>query len=43
LIATWYNNLAELYRITGKYEKAKPLYKKSLKIREKILGKKILM
>jgi len=33
-----YNNLAELYRNIGEYQKAEPLYLKALNIREKILG-----
>jgi len=32
------NNLAELYRLQGKYAEAEPLYKRSLAIREKALG-----
>ncbi len=33
------NNLAEIYRLQGKYVEAKPLYKRVLKIREKAFGK----
>ena len=33
------NNLAEIYRVQGKYAQAEPLYKRSLKILEKALGK----
>ena len=36
--ATSLNNLAELYRVQGKYVEAEPLYKRSLAIREKALG-----
>jgi tetratricopeptide (TPR) repeat protein len=36
--ASLLNNLAGLYRLMGAYEKAKPLYLKALKIREKLLG-----
>jgi len=36
--ATSYNNLAELYRSMGQYQKAEPLYLKAVKIFEKILG-----
>ena len=32
------NNLAELYRVQGKYVEAEPLFKRSLAIREKVLG-----
>jgi len=33
-----YNNLASLYNSKGEYNKAEPLYKKALKIREEVLG-----
>ena len=33
------NNLASLYRAQGKYAEAEPLFKRSLKIWEKALGK----
>ena len=36
--ATSLNNLAELYRVQGKYVEAEPLYQRSLAIREKALG-----
>ena len=36
--AASYNNLAELYRAQGRYERAEPLYKKALDIRERVLG-----
>jgi hypothetical protein len=32
------NNLAELYRTTGAYAKAEPLYQRALVINEKALG-----
>ncbi len=32
------NNLAELYRLQGRYAEAEPLYERSLAIREKALG-----
>jgi tetratricopeptide (TPR) repeat protein len=32
------NNLADLYRVQGKYTEAEPLYKRSLKMMEKALG-----
>ena len=32
------NNLAELYRIQGRYAEAEPLYRRSLAIRERTLG-----
>jgi tetratricopeptide (TPR) repeat protein len=38
--STALNNLAELYRIQGKYEQAEPLYQRALAIREKQLGAK---
>ena len=37
-IASLYNNLALLYYSMGEYEQAKPLYEKSLKIREEVLA-----
>ena len=37
-LATSLNNLAELYRLQGKFVDAEPLYKRSLAIREKALG-----
>ncbi len=37
-LATSLNNLAELYRVQGKYAETEPLYKWSLAIREKVLG-----
>ena len=37
-MATSLNNLAGLYHAQGKYGEAEPLYKRSLAIREKILG-----
>ena len=37
-LATSLNNLAELYRLQGKFVDAEPLYKRSLAIREKSLG-----
>jgi len=37
-LATSLNNLAELYRLQGKYAEAEPLNKRSLAIREKALG-----
>ena len=36
--ASSYNNLAALYYNQGKYEEAEPLYIKSLKIIEEVLG-----
>jgi tetratricopeptide (TPR) repeat protein len=36
--ATSLNNLAALYQARGKYVEAEPLYKRSLAIREKVLG-----
>ena len=38
-VAKSLNNLALLYQVQGKYAEAEPLYKRSLKIREKALGK----
>ena len=38
-VAESLNNLATLYHLQGKYDKAYPLYKKSLYILENILGK----
>ncbi len=38
LEATSYNNLAELYRTQGRYEKAEPYYDKALEIRRRVLG-----
>ena len=38
MLATSLNNLAEVYRLQGRYAEAKPLYKRSLAIREKTLG-----
>ena len=32
------NNLAELYKVQGRYADAEPLFKRSLAIREKALG-----
>ncbi len=37
-LATSLNNLAQLYRAQGLYERAEPLYKRLLAIREKALG-----
>ena len=37
-VATELNNLAEAYRLQGRYAEAEPLYKRSLAIREKALG-----
>ena len=37
-VATELNNLAEAYRLQGRYAEAEPLYKHSLAIREKALG-----
>ena len=37
-MAESFNNLAELYRIMGSYDKAEPLYKRALGIFEKALG-----
>jgi len=37
-VATSLNNLAELYRVQGRYSEAEPLYKRSLLIREEQLG-----
>ena len=37
-MATSLNNLADLYRVQGKYGEAEPLYKRSLAITEKALG-----
>ncbi|MCR4322173.1 MAG: tetratricopeptide repeat protein [Candidatus Brocadiaceae bacterium] len=37
-VASSLNNLAELYRVRGKYAEAEPLYKRSLAIREKARG-----
>ncbi len=39
LVATSLNNLAGFYYAQGKYAKAEPLYKRSLAITEKALGK----
>ena len=36
--ATFFNNLAELYRAQGNYAKVEPLHKRALAIREKALG-----
>ena len=36
--ATTLNNLAELYRNMGQYEKAEPLYSQALEIRKRVLG-----
>jgi tetratricopeptide (TPR) repeat protein len=38
-VATSLNCLAAVYQSQGKYAEAEPLYKRSLKIREKALGK----
>lgn len=38
--ATAINNMAEMYRKTGAYAKAEPLYKRAIAIREKVLGPK---
>ncbi len=38
-VATSLNNLAELYKAQGQYDKAQPLYERSLGILEKVLGK----
>ncbi len=37
-LATSLNNLADLYRLQGRYAEAEPLYKRSLEILEKALG-----
>ena len=37
-VATYLNNLAELYRAKGAYAKAEPLYQRALMIREKTIG-----
>ncbi|MEM8640686.1 MAG: tetratricopeptide repeat protein [Cyanobacteria bacterium P01_G01_bin.54] len=37
-LATMLNNLAELYRVQGKYEQAEPLFLQALEIRKKVLG-----
>ncbi len=37
-MATSLNNLAELYRVQGRYAEAEPLYQRSLAIREKTPG-----
>jgi tetratricopeptide (TPR) repeat protein len=37
-VATYLNNLAELYRTQGKYEEAEPLYKRALVIHEQKFG-----
>ena len=37
-LATSLNNLAALYRAQGQYDRAEPLYKRSLAIREEALG-----
>ena len=37
-LATSLNNLGELYRLQGRYVEADPLHKRSLAIREKVLG-----
>ena len=39
MVATSLNNLAGLYNLQGKYEKAEPLYKQALEIAEQTLGK----
>ena len=39
-MATTLNNLAELYRIQGKYTAAEPLHRRALAIRETALGPK---
>jgi tetratricopeptide (TPR) repeat protein len=37
-VATSYNNLAGLYRSTGRYGEAEPLYQKALEIARSSLG-----
>src|SRR5262245_46930961 len=37
-VGTLLNNLAELYRVQGRYAEAEPLYKRALAISEKALG-----
>ncbi len=37
-VAQSLNNLAELYRVQGRYAEAEPLYQRALAIREKALG-----
>jgi CHAT domain-containing protein len=37
-VATWLNNLAEMYKEQGRYTDAEPLFKRSLAIEEKALG-----
>jgi tetratricopeptide (TPR) repeat protein len=38
-VATWYNNLALLLKVQGKYDQADPLYRRAIEINEKVLGK----
>lgn len=38
-VATSLNNLAEIYRVQGKFSDAESLFKRALQIREKVLGK----
>ena len=38
-MATSLNNLADLYQAMGRYAEAEPLYRRSLEIREKQLGR----
>ncbi len=37
-VATSLTNVADLFRVQGRYAKAEPLYKCALKIRERLLG-----
>jgi tetratricopeptide (TPR) repeat protein/CHAT domain-containing protein len=38
-VATWLDNLADLYRQQGRYAEAEPLYQRALAVREKSLGR----
>ncbi|MEO1610013.1 MAG: tetratricopeptide repeat protein [Pseudomonadota bacterium] len=38
-VGTMLNNLAELYRLQGRYAEAEPLYKRTITIFEKALGR----
>ncbi|MEO0810268.1 MAG: tetratricopeptide repeat protein, partial [Pseudomonadota bacterium] len=38
-VGTTLNNLAELYRLQGRYAEAEPLYKRTITIFEKALGR----
>ena len=39
-VATLLNNLGQVAKVTGRYAEAEPLIKRSLAIREKVLGRR---